>query len=61
MFIAYKPKFAEPKKTVTESADRYERDFGRMRYDDREDRHERHERRSAPGGYPYGDRDRGDY
>ena len=62
LLIAYKPKFAEPKKTVSENADRYDRDFShRGRYDDRDrDRDERYDRRGgAPGGYPYNDRDRG--
>lgn len=56
--LAYKPKFAEPKKTAVEQ-DRYDRDllFGRSRYDDRDDRHDR--RGGAPGGYPYHDHDRG--
>lgn len=59
IFAAYKPKFAEPKKTVQETADRYDRDamYSRSRYDDRDERYER--RSGAPGGYPYSDRDRG--
>ncbi|XP_045168628.1 RNA-binding protein 45-like [Mercenaria mercenaria] len=72
---SFKPKWAEPKKPVGETVDKYARDFRDMRdqrdnyydrssrmFDDRDrDRGDRGDRRSsgAPGGYPYSDRDRG--
>lgn len=67
---AFKPKFAEPKKLISETVDKYARDvyerdsyYERPRgmHDDRDRDRERMDRRSsgAPGGYPYSDRDRG--
>ena len=61
LIAAFKPKFAEPKKKVSDSGDRYVREDYRSGYRDSHDRdrdRDRYERSGAPGGYPYGDRDR---
>ena len=66
-FLAFKPKFAEPKKPITETMDRYARDgYGyerdrSSRYDDRDRDRDRDRGSGAPGGYPYQERDRGMY
>ena len=59
LFAAYKPKFAEPKRKVSETENRYLRDDYQSGYRDSRDRdRDRRWGSGAPGGYPYGDRDR---
>ena len=56
MFLAFKPVFAEPKRKASDAADdRYVRDDYQRGHRGGADRYERS---GAPGGYPYGDRDR---